>query len=113
MPHFKIQGSFSLDPPSAPKFAVDWYKTGGIMTRPTLFGINGSRAMAGGEAGAEAILPLDMLWERLAQILNSRSDDGSKMITNNISITVNTDSDDPDSIADIVAGRIVEVIENM
>lgn len=61
LPHFKISGKFSLDPPSVPKLKIDWYKDGGIMTRPTIFGMNGNSLMAGGEAGAEAILPIDRL----------------------------------------------------
>lgn len=61
LPHFKIEGKFSLSPPSVPKLKIDWYKDGGIMTKPTIFGFNGNRIMAGGEAGAEAILPIDRL----------------------------------------------------
>lgn len=61
LPHFTISGKFSLNPPSVPKFKVSWYKNGGIMMNPTIFGINGNRLMAGGEAGPEAILPLDRL----------------------------------------------------
>lgn len=61
IPHFSIKGKFSLDPPSVPKLAIDWYKEGGILTKPTIFGANGNRLMAGGEAGAEAILPIDKL----------------------------------------------------
>lgn len=61
MPHFKIEGKFSLDPPSVPKLAIDWYAEGGILTRPTIFGMNGNHLMAGGEAGAEAILPIEKL----------------------------------------------------
>ena len=38
LPHIKIDGSFSLNPPSAPKISTDWYAEGGIMTRPTIFG---------------------------------------------------------------------------
>ncbi len=59
MPHVKIDGEFSLLPPKVPKFSIDWYKDGGIMTSPTLFGMNGMRGMVGGEAGDEAILPLN------------------------------------------------------
>lgn len=61
MPHFKITGSFSLDPPSVPKLGLEWYKDGGILTKPTIFGMHGLNLMAGGEAGAEAILPIDRL----------------------------------------------------
>lgn len=59
MPHFKISGSFSLDPPSVPTFGIEWFAKGGIMTRPTAFGLNGDNLMVGGEAGPEAILPLN------------------------------------------------------
>lgn len=51
LPHFSIKGKFSLNPPSVPTFGVSFYKQGGIMTNPTLFGINGNKAMVGGEAG--------------------------------------------------------------
>jgi TP901 family phage tail tape measure protein len=72
MPHFSISGSFSLNPPSVPSFGVEWYKTGGIMVSPTLFGFNGSNAMVGGEAGAEAILPLEQFYSRLNRMLDSK-----------------------------------------
>lgn len=63
LPHFSISGSFSLNPPSVPSFGIDWYAKGGIMERPTVFGFNPStgRAQVGGEAGAEAIAPIDTL----------------------------------------------------
>ncbi len=61
MPHFSVTGKFSLDPPSVPKLGIEWYKDGGIMMKPTIFGMNGNNLMAGGEAGAEAILPIDKL----------------------------------------------------
>lgn len=59
MPHFNVSGKFSLNPPSIPKFGIDWYKDGGIMTKAMAFGMNGNNMMVGGEAGKEAILPLN------------------------------------------------------
>ena len=74
LPHFKISGKLSISPPSVPKLSIDWYKEGGIMTRPTVFGMNGTNLMAGGEAGAEAILPLKGFYDNLENILSSRLD---------------------------------------
>lgn len=72
LPHISIKGSFSLVPPSVPKFSIDWYAQGGVFDSPTLF--NYGNAIGGlGEAGAEAVVPLekntqwlDRIAERLA-----------------------------------------------
>lgn len=63
LPHFSIKGSFSLSPPSVPKLSIDWYAKGGVLNKPTLFDYNPKtgRAKVGGEAGAEAIAPIDTL----------------------------------------------------
>lgn len=61
LPHFSISGEFSLNPPKMPKFAVQWYAKGGILNSPTIFGTNGSTFMGGGEAGPEAVLPIELL----------------------------------------------------
>ena len=61
LPHLKVSGKFSLNPPSVPKMSVKWYAKGGILNRPTVFGRNGNELMGGGEAGKEAILPIELL----------------------------------------------------
>lgn len=72
LPHFSISGSFSVAPPSVPHLSVSWYKNGGIMTSPTVFGMNGSSLMAGGEAGPEAILPLSGFYKQLEAMLDNK-----------------------------------------
>lgn len=71
LPHISVSGSFSLKPPSAPSFAINWYADGGIMTAPTIFGAAGGSLLGGGEAGDEAILPLSVLWEKLDKFIHN------------------------------------------
>lgn len=77
MPHVKIQGEFSLVPPKVPKFSIDWYAKGGVFDRPTLFS-GGGRLGGLGEAGAEAIVPLENNTQWLDKIADKLS---SKMGT--------------------------------
>ena len=72
LPHFRVSGTLSISPPSVPHLSIDWYKEGGIMTKPTVFGMNGSALMAGGEAGSEAILPLSGFYKQLEAMLDSK-----------------------------------------
>lgn len=59
LPHFKISGSFNPLKGQIPSLGIDWFANGGILTKPTVFGANGGNLMAGGEAGNEAVLPLN------------------------------------------------------
>lgn len=72
MPHFKITGKFSLDPPSVPKLGIEWYAKGGIFTKPTIFSTPfGFKGV--GEAGAEAVLPIDRLQGYIAGAIEKSS----------------------------------------
>lgn len=74
LPHFRVTGSLSIAPPSVPHLSIDWYKDGGIMTKTTVFGMNGSSLMVGGESGAEAILPLSAFYKQLETMIDSKLD---------------------------------------
>ena len=60
LPHFSVSGEFSLNPPSIPHFDVDWYAKGAVFDAPSVIGV--------GEAGPEAVLPLETLWKKLDEI---------------------------------------------
>lgn len=72
MPHVNISGKFSLNPPEAPHFGIEWYREGAVLNRPTLFGFNGPNAMIGGEAGPEAISPVSTLQSYIKEAVNDR-----------------------------------------
>lgn len=68
LPHFSIKGSFSLSPPSIPTLSVDWYAKGGIFSSPSIIGV--------GEAGTEAVLPIDKLSQFIDTPDKSADDQG-------------------------------------
>ena len=82
MPHLKITGEFSISPPRVPKFSVDWYARGGVFDKPTLF-TSGGRLGGLGEAGAEAIVPLEnnTQWlDKIADRLSAKFGGGRNIV---------------------------------
>lgn len=76
LPHFSISGTFSLAPPSVPSLGIEWYADGGVLMNPTMFGMNGNKAMIGGEAGPEAVAPISTLTGYINDAVNnSKSND--------------------------------------
>lgn len=96
LPHFKISGSFSLNPPSTPKLSIDWYAKGGIIDSATVLGGVGL-----GEAGPEAILPLTPFWDRMDKIADSVQNGAGNTFNFYIS------GDDPKTIAQEVKKIII------
>ena len=115
LPHFSVSGSANpLDwlSQGVPSISIEWYAKGGIMTKPTIFGMNGNNMMVGGEAGNEAVLPLNdktlgAIGRGIAQTMGGTSP------TINITITGNTVREEADiiRIADEVAQRIADELQ--
>lgn len=115
LPHFSVSGSANpLDwlSQGVPSISIEWYAKGGIMTKPTIFGMNGNNLMVGGEAGNEAVLPLNdktlgAIGRGVAQTMGGTSP------TINITITGNTIREEADiiRIADEVAQRIADELQ--
>ena len=93
-----------------PKLGLEWNAKGGIMTRPTAFGYANGKIQMGGEAGAEAILPLRTCWDNLSRYI-AESNKGGNSITNDIKIVINADNRTADEIADDVINVIVPKIQ--
>lgn len=115
LPHFSISGS--LNPVDwlsngLPSIGVEWYAKGGILTKPTVFGSNGNSLMVGGEAGNEAVLPLNertlgAIGRGIAQTMGGLSP------VINVSINGNNISEEMDinRIADVVAQKIADELQ--
>lgn len=94
LPHFKLTGKFSLKDLTVPHLSVDWYKTGGIFDSPSVIGV--------GEAGAEAVVPLDKLWSKLDNLQGGET---------NIVINVNGANKDPVQIAQEVKRILIKEVK--
>ena len=87
LPHFNISGKFSLDPPSVPKFSVEWYKKAMdepmIMNSPTAFGINAKgQIMAGGEAGSEVVSGTETLMNMIGTVVAAQNEELNNTVSN-------------------------------
>ena len=73
LPHISVSGGeapFGIaGKGSLPKFSIQWYRDGGILNGATIFGAMGGSLLGGGEAGAEAVLPLSELWKQMTEVV--------------------------------------------
>jgi TP901 family phage tail tape measure protein len=75
LPHISVSGGvapFGIGGKgSLPHFSIQWYKDGGILNGATIFGQMGGKMLGGGEAGAEAVLPLATLWTKMKEVVGN------------------------------------------
>lgn len=85
LPHFKLSGQLSLNPPSVPHLSVEWYRKAMnqayLLDSATIFGANGSRLMGGGEAGSEMIIGTQKLMGMISEAVGDMG--GSNVTFNN------------------------------
>lgn len=100
LPHFSLNWSSkdfgklgSIKYPTG--FNVDWYKTGGIFDSPSIIGV--------GEAGSEAVVPLDKFWDKLDKMQGGET---------NIVININGANRDPREIAEEVKRVLIKETNN-
>ena len=67
---------------SVPQFSVNWNALGGIFGSPTVLNTASNGLQGVGEAGAEAVLPLDTLWSKMKTMLTDaiRESSGGSII---------------------------------
>ena len=112
LPHFRVSGSANpLDwlKGGIPRISIDWYAKGGILTKPTAFGVNGNSLMVGGEAGREAVLPLNnQTLGSIGRSIAATMPNKATTITVNITDVVIREEADMKKLADYVAGRLAD-----
>ncbi|EFW24167.1 phage tail tape measure protein [Solobacterium moorei] len=89
LPHFSIEGEFSLLPPKVPHLSIDWYdratKNPRILDGATIFGASGNTLLGGGETAREIIMSENYLKNLLTDGDNSLSKRSITINQNNYS----------------------------
>ena len=88
LPKFSVSGKFGVDPPSIPKFTVKWNAEGGILNKPAIFGAIGNTLLGGGEAGAEAIAPIDVLQQYIREAVRQETGEIADTISEQFAILI-------------------------
>lgn len=108
LPHITITGSFSLAPPSAPKFGISWYKNGAIFDQPTLFGTPyGLKGV--GEAGAEAVTPISVLKDYVSESVAEQNGALVDVLERIYGAIVSGNNEMPDTLKSALSGVFVQI----
>ena len=102
LPHFNISGGKApwgiAGKGIKPTIGINWYKTGGVFSGPSVIGV--------GEAGSEAVVPLDAFWGKMDNMTNSINNNISNIPSQSaININVKLDAD-----LETIAKKTIEYI---
>lgn len=116
LPHFKISGEFSLNPPSVPHISIEWYKkamqNGMRLSGATIFGAKGNKLLGGGEAGNEWIIGEGSLYNMIKAAVQNGMGYAPEGMGNTITVgdtTINiyaAPGQDVEELADIIEDRM-------
>lgn len=77
LPHIKINGSWSWNPPKAPSFSVQWYdkamENAYLLNGATIFGQMGNQLLGGGESGSEMVVGTETLMNAISNAMGSQN----------------------------------------
>lgn len=113
LPHISISGKFSLDPPSVPKFSIEWYKkamdNAMILNSPTIFGYGGGKFLGGGEAGSEVVSGADTLMGMIENAVAGQNGQIAVILMKILDAVVTMDENMGGNMREALAGTAFEI----
>ena len=103
LPHIKITGEWSFNPPRVPSFGIEWRKRGGIIDGITPIGFANGALQMGGEAGKELVMPLEntSFTSKIAQAIGQAVDNTLARQSNPYNTSYNVIDDKRDIVLKI------------
>lgn len=105
LPHFRVSGEFSLNPPSVPSFSIEWYakamRNGMILNNAAIFGAMNGKLLGAGEAGSETVVGTQSLMNMIKSAVGETINYGGVNI-----VVYGAPGQDVEELADIISDRI-------
>lgn len=113
LPHISISGKFSLNPPSVPKFGIEWYRkamdNAMILNSPTIFGYGGGKFLGGGEAGSEVVAGSQTLMGMIQDAVSVQNSVLADVLYKILDAIIAMDDNMGGNLRDALSGTALEV----